>query len=141
MKTIKPAVQELYELMFAMGRLLKHQMNVDGFGPSFYLHFETLRYLHESGDTDMRELAHYLRIAAPSATGLVDALVTDKLVVRKNDPADRRRVILAIAPAGLSMLKKAAQHRMRAFARVTAPLTAANQRELARILRIIIEHN
>ena len=132
--------RRLSELMFEMGRLLKHQMSVDGYGPSFYLHLETLRYLAESRDSDMRDLARYLRISAPSATGLIDALVKQKLVVRKPDPGDRRRVLISVSQKGRATITRAAKHREAAFARVTAPLSARDREELIRILSVIT-HN
>jgi len=131
----------LYELMFEMGRLLKHQMSVDGYGPSFYLHLEILRFLADAPDSDMRELAQYLRVTAPSATGLVDALIAQKLVIRKPDPKDRRRVLISLSPKGDATIKKAARHREAAFARITTPLSRSDRMELIRILSIITHRN
>jgi DNA-binding MarR family transcriptional regulator len=135
-----PDQDRLSELMFEMSRLLKHQFAADGYGPSFYLHLETLRYLQES-QTDMRDLAHYLRIAAPSATGLVNALVKQGLVVRKPDITDRRRVLLTVSAKGIRTLADACKRREAAFARVIEHLTAADRKELARILSVITKRS
>ncbi|HEX7651589.1 MAG TPA: MarR family transcriptional regulator [Candidatus Paceibacterota bacterium] len=128
---------QLFPLMFEMGRLLKHQFSVDGYGPSSYLHLETLRHLREAGTLDMGAVAGYLRVAAPSATALVNALARDGLIIRKPDAQDRRRVLLSVSAKGVRTLEDAAKRREAAFARLTAPLSAADRKEMARILTII----
>jgi DNA-binding MarR family transcriptional regulator len=134
----KPSGKRLGELLFELLRVMKQQMNAQGYGPSSYLHLETLRYLAEAGeDADMRDIAEYLRVSAPSATGLVDALVREKLVTRRSDPADRRRVRISVSKKGKKAVADAVKHRAAAFARITATLTRADCEELIRILTII----
>ena len=128
---------ELFPLMFEMGRLLKHQVSVDGYGPSTYLHLETLRYIREASKPDMQAVADYLRVSSPSVTRLVGTLVSDGLLVRVPDAEVSRRILLALTPAGKRMLDQAAQRREKAFARVIEPLAARDRTELARILTII----
>ncbi|MDB5265655.1 MAG: MarR family protein [Parcubacteria group bacterium] len=128
---------EIFSLMFEMGRLLKHQVAVDGSGPSTYLHLETLRYIQEAGKPDMQAVAEYLRVKSPSATRLIGALVTDGLLARVLDADDRRRVLLTLTPSGKRMLDVATQTRAKAFARVIAPLSAKDRAEFARLLTII----
>jgi DNA-binding MarR family transcriptional regulator len=140
MKRAAHETDRLSELMFEMGRLLKHQMSVDGYGPSFYLHLETLRFIAERESVDMREVAVYLRISAPSATGLIDALARQKLVERSADKNDRRRVCVKLTKKGMSTIEKAKTHRAEAFARVTKPLSPKDRAELIRILTIITSH-
>lgn len=132
------SAKDLFPLMFEMGRLLKHQFSVDGCGPSSYLQLETLRYVGETGEPDMRDIARYLRIAAPSATALVDSLVADGLLTRAPDAVDRRRVRLAVSAKGAKMLRTVEERRLKAFARVVSPLSAKDRSEFARIMRVII---
>jgi DNA-binding MarR family transcriptional regulator len=148
MKNAKPArkapakavsARDLFPLMFEMGRLLKHQFSVDGCGPSSYVQLETLRFVAETGEPDMRDIAQYLRIAAPSATALADSLVKEGLLTRAEDPVDRRRVRLAVSAKGARQLRDTDERRAAAFARVVAPLSARDRAEFARIMRVIIE--
>jgi DNA-binding MarR family transcriptional regulator len=129
---------EISSLMFEMGRMLKHQVAVDGVGPSTYLHLETLRYIQEKGQPDMQAVAEYLRIKSPSATRLINALVSDGLLKRVPDAADRRRILLALTPSGMRLLDTTTRKRAEAFARVIEPLSAGDRKEFARLLRIII---
>lgn len=133
----KTSTAEIFSLMFEMGRLLKHQVSVDGCGPATYLHLETLRYIQEKGTPDMQEVAEYLRVKSPSATRLINALVTDGLLKRVPDPADRRRIMLSLTPSGVRMLDTATKKRTQAFARVIEPLSEKDRIEFARLLTII----
>jgi DNA-binding MarR family transcriptional regulator len=123
--------------MFEMGRLLKHQVAVDGSGPSTYLHLETLRYIQEAGKPDMQAVADYLRVKSPSATRLIGTLVSEGLLARVPDKIDRRRILLSLTPSGKRMLDAATRTRAQAFARVIAPLSAKDRAEFARLLAII----
>jgi DNA-binding MarR family transcriptional regulator len=140
MKASTPSAKRLNELMFELVRLMKQRMSTVGYSPSFYIHLETLRYLIESKDADMRDIAKYLRVSAPSATGLVDALVREKLASRIADRTDRRRVRIAVTKKGKQTVAKATKHREAVFARITAPLSSRDRGELIRILTTITHH-
>jgi DNA-binding MarR family transcriptional regulator len=129
----------LYELLFGFMRKCKQQMSAEGGSPMTYLHLETLRFLAEAARPDMGEVAAYLRVAAPSATAIVNALADDGLIARKPDPEDRRRVLLAVTAKGDRALEAAGKRRAEAFARIIEPLSAADRSEFARILTIITE--
>ena len=59
-------------------------------------------YLQE-GPVHMSKLAAGLGVALPSATGIVDRLVERDLVIREEDPEDRRLVLCALTPEGQRM--------------------------------------
>jgi DNA-binding MarR family transcriptional regulator len=129
----------LYELLFGFMRKCKQQMTADGASPMTYLHLETLRFLKEGESPDMKAVAAYLRVAAPSATAIVNALADDGLIARKPDPKDRRRVLLAVTAKGDRAIEAAGKRRAEAFARIIEPLSAADRSEFARILATITE--
>lgn len=52
-------------------------------------------------------LADLLSLSPPSVTSLLDGLAARELVVRKPDPADRRRVVLALTAKGKRVAAKA----------------------------------
>lgn len=54
----------------------------------------------------MRELAHELEVGESAATAVVDRLVRQGLVLRKDDPSDRRVVRLALSDTGESLVIK-----------------------------------
>jgi DNA-binding MarR family transcriptional regulator len=64
-----------------------------------------------SGGIAVGDLAAHLLLKHHTAVGLVDRLVCAKLVVRKPDPDDRRRVLLTLAPKATKALEiLSAQH-------------------------------
>ncbi len=64
-----------------------------------------LTYLRGQSVT-MRELAKELEVGESAATAVVDRLVRQGLVVRRDDPADRRVVRLALSDSGESLVTK-----------------------------------
>ena len=90
--------------------------------------FRALRVLRRHGVMRLSELSDWLRIAARSATEVIDALESRHLVARRPDPDDRRAVLGAIGAARGTEAE-------RAFGQ----LTAADRADLIRILRKLRE--
>lgn len=67
---------------------------------------KVLYLLGVHGELHMSELSALLGVSLPTVSGLVDRLVDGGFARRRDDPADRRQVIVAIAPAGLTMLDR-----------------------------------
>jgi DNA-binding MarR family transcriptional regulator len=57
----------------------------------------------------MGEIAVRAGVPAPTATRLVDRLVADGLAYRRNDPWDRRRVLVYVSPDGHALVERAAK--------------------------------
>ena len=71
-----------------------------------------LRACPEDEQVSINDLAQQLLIKHNSAVGLVDRLVTKKLVVRESSETDRRRVELRLTPRGREVLADlASMHR------------------------------
>jgi len=80
------------------------------------------------GPVTVGSLAEWLGVRPHSAVGLVNRLVTLKLVARVADPADRRRMRLRLtkrAEAKLAALSQIHRAELRRFSSVLAPLLAA----------------
>ncbi len=56
------------------------------------------------GSIPMSDLVARLGVTVPTVTGIVDHLVERGLVVRRVTPADRRRVVIEITPAGVDLI-------------------------------------
>lgn len=69
--------------------------------------WRVVRVLAEAGQLDATEVALRASILAPSLTRIIRNLEDRKLIKRKKDASDGRRVILEIAPAGAALIKKA----------------------------------
>jgi DNA-binding MarR family transcriptional regulator len=74
--------------------------------------------LKDHGRQTVGGLARLLKIAEPSASLLVDKLVSRELVKRDTDPEDRRRTLVALSPAGddlMIRLRRSREDQLRAW--------------------------
>jgi DNA-binding MarR family transcriptional regulator len=69
--------------------------------------FRTMRFIQRNPDSSLSDLAEHLGLTLPSASKLVDGLVKQKLVTRKESAADRRRVTLMLTQIGTSIVDSA----------------------------------
>ena len=82
---------------------------------------------HRSGVSTIGDLARHLAIRPNSAVGLVNRLARAGYVVRRDDPADKRRAVLLLTKSGDAVLRKlSASHRaeLRRLAPLLKPLIA-----------------
>ena len=69
--------------------------------------FRALGFLDRNPGACLSELSDHLGIARPTASIIVDRLVQRHLVVRTDDPQERRRVALRLTPDGMQLLQQA----------------------------------
>ena len=69
--------------------------------------FRTLRFIQRNPDSSLSHLAEHLGLTLPSVSKLVDGLVKQKLITRKESTADRRRITLVLTQAGASIVDTA----------------------------------
>jgi DNA-binding MarR family transcriptional regulator len=67
---------------------------------------KTLYLIAASGELHMSELVARLGVSLSTVSGLVERLVDAGWAVRRDDPADRRQVMVAITPAGAAFLER-----------------------------------
>jgi DNA-binding MarR family transcriptional regulator len=60
--------------------------------------------LGQRGPVPQRVLAEALKVTARAVTGLVDALVAQKLVTRQAHPTDRRATLVTLTPRGETLV-------------------------------------
>ncbi len=69
--------------------------------------FRTLNFVKRSPETSLSELADHLGLTLPSASKIVEGLVSDKLITRRDSATDRRRMQLSLTRSGEDILGKA----------------------------------
>jgi DNA-binding MarR family transcriptional regulator len=94
-----------------------------------------LRMLTRHGVMRLSSLSDHLRIAARSATEVVDGLETRGLVERRPDPGDRRATLVEVTEHGTSVLDAIRAVSGTAAERAFDRLSQADRAHLARILR------
>ncbi len=97
-----------------------------------------LGVLMNHGGLRLSELAEHLRIAARSATEVVDDLQGRELVERHPDPADRRATLVTLTDKGAAAGAAIRDARASASHDFFATLTESDRAELARILQALL---
>lgn len=67
---------------------------------------KVLYLLGVSGDLHMSELVTRLGVSLSTVSGLVDRVVEAGLAVRREDPADRRQVVVGLTPTGAEFVDR-----------------------------------
>jgi DNA-binding MarR family transcriptional regulator len=98
-----------------------------------------LRTVVEHGSVRPSALAEHLRIAARSATEVVDALEERGLVQRGPDPDDRRATLVAPTAAARTELAQVDRVRREHSERFLAVLSDRDRATLDRILRVLVD--
>lgn len=87
-------------------------------------HVLMLGYLQEKGQARPSEIANELGLRPPTVTHLSDKLLKRKLIVRMQDPNDRRNILFTITEEGRHILQRANVKghdlRRKMFARLSA---------------------
>jgi DNA-binding MarR family transcriptional regulator len=94
-----------------------------------------LQVLRRHGTMRLSELSDHLRIAARSATEVVDGLETRGLARRRPDPDDRRATLVELTGEGSRLLETIQAARGTEAERLFSRLSDADRADLARILR------
>ena len=102
------------------------------------IELSTVRVLHAVDQAptppSIGTVAATLAIDPSTASRLVDQRVTEGLVSRSPDPDDRRRLVLALTPAGRALLDELAASRTTMLEEVTADWTSADIVALEQLL-------
>jgi homoprotocatechuate degradation regulator HpaR len=72
--------------------------------------WRVLRALEHHGDLDFGGLGDECRLLGPSLTRIVRALEAKRLLTRRADPQDQRRMILSLSDTGRTLLQRVAPH-------------------------------
>jgi DNA-binding MarR family transcriptional regulator len=98
-----------------------------------------LMALQCQGACTMGAVGGRLGVTPRNVTQLVDGLEAEGLVTREPHPADRRATVLRLTPQGMHVCKESMLANHEAAAVLFERLTAAERRDLARVLTKLIE--
>ena len=84
----------------------------------------SLMFIDFEGNTNLRKLAAALGVTPPNATGIVDRLVEQELVSRKENQEDRRMVALTVTDKGKAVLEKLRERKTSHMSAILARLSA-----------------
>lgn len=96
--------------------------------------WRVLRVLMEQGPLELTVLASEACLLLPSLTRMVRPLLDEGLITRSTPPDDRRKTVVAIAPAGEALIRAHAVESARIFARIETEFGAARLEQLLDLL-------
>ncbi len=131
---------QIMSLMFETKRRLaskfRHKKN---FLPEDLIKTEILTYLRKNKNSNMKKVARFLGITPPSATALVDKLVINKYLDRRQDPNDRRKIILIVTKKGEKFIKTFHNNFQEIIKNCLSPLNKKDKKDLIRIYNKLLD--
>lgn len=99
--------------------------------------FRALGYIRRHPGASLSALAEHIGLTLPSASKLVEGLVERRLVMRRVDVDDRRRMTLDLTAKGRDLLESAYNSALGAMARYLARLSDQERADVLRAMEIL----
>jgi len=121
--TPEQVASQVFEVVPGVMRSLRAQMREAREGDLSVTQFRVLGFIDRHKGTSLSDVADHIGLSLPSMSKIVDGLVTQRLVGREFDRADRRRMTLTLTPRGRSVLEAARAETRTAVAKSLGGLT------------------
>ncbi len=110
----------LPQLMDAFRGVMRRQLDPALSVPQF----RALRFVAQSPDASVSELAAFLGVTLPTASAMVDRLLKAELVAARVSARDRRRTELEATARGVALMEQVRRGAQRELAQRLGPLTS-----------------
>jgi DNA-binding MarR family transcriptional regulator len=132
--------EAIMETMMHVGRIVRNSMHISSsIAELTLLQLETLIYLARNPQVHMVEVANYFHITKPTATSMLNKLVSLKLVKRDENKLDRRVVRVNLSELGKNLLEETQKKKKEKFTAILAELSQEDKEHLLRITNTIFE--
>jgi len=101
--------------------------------------FWALDYLDRNGNSKMNNLAKHLKISPPATTGLIDRLILQGLVVRKDDFHDRRMIWIELTVKGRGIIKSINKQKTETLIKVFKNISPEDREHYLGILEQVVK--
>ena len=101
------------------------------------LQFAALVKLSDLGEVSQNHLGRLIAMDAATMQGVIRRLFTRRLIDRRPDPTDRRRILLRLSPSGTSLLAECIANGFTVTDRTLEPLSPSERASLLGLLRRI----
>ncbi len=99
--------RKIHEWVFHLENRYMVKSGIDKtFGEFSFAQMRAIKIVKSKRQVSISELAELLQVSAPSASTMVERLVERRVLVRKPDPDDRRKVIVTISPDMVSITEQ-----------------------------------
>jgi MarR family transcriptional regulator, organic hydroperoxide resistance regulator len=103
-----------------------------------YAQAQVLFQVARNPNTLMTDVARTFGITLPAVTQVVDRLVTKKFLERRENPRDRRQVLLAVTGMGQALVQELEQAQLEALDSVLDRLQNGERKEAIRALERLV---
>lgn len=101
--------------------------------------FRTLVVLEGHGEINLNRLAELLDVNASTAMRMIDRLLAAGMVIRRDNPANRREVLLGLTQRGRGLVRRVTAKRRKEIARIVTALPPGQRAGLTEALRSFAE--
>jgi DNA-binding MarR family transcriptional regulator len=137
MGDLSACAHELLAVAPLVMKAVRVAMRDQGPGDLSVSQFMALSFLDQHDGASLSELADHLGFQLPSASRLVDCLVEQGLLTRRQRAENRRCVSLAVTARGRAVSQAALTFAERYVGERLAPLAESDQAEVLRSLRML----
>ena len=117
----------------------RHESNYLSRGKITLPQLWVLEYLSRKKGCPMNELAQFLSVSRPAATGLVDRLIAQGLVHREGDRQDRRVVRVEISAKGRRIVSHIWEQKRRMIVDVFGQISPVDRTQYLAILQRVVK--
>jgi DNA-binding MarR family transcriptional regulator len=103
-----------------------------------YAQAHVMFHVARNPNTLMTDVARTFGITLPAVTQVVDRLVAKKLVERRDNPRDRRQVLLAVTPGGQALVRELEHAQLEGLDTVLDRLENGERKEVIRSLELLV---
>lgn len=119
------------DLLRKVNRFLRAgDLDIDAVAELTMAQLRVLFRLHNHGAITSGKLAASLHVTLPTITSVIDRMIGHDLVERRDDPNDRRRVIVALSKDGEALVERIQQGRRQRLTLLIDALDGEDLRDL-----------
>ena len=132
--------RKVHEWVFQLeNRYMAKTGTGNAFSEFSFAQMRPLRIVKTRGPLSITELAELMNVSAPSASTMVDRLVEKGTLIRKPDPADRRKVIVTASPDMVAISEQIEKEIFQSFVDLVEKLGPEVAADWSRLLDRITE--
>lgn len=99
--------------------------------------FSTLMTLHKQGPCAISEIAEELGVSSAAASQMVDRMVNDGIILRSEDPNDRRVKLISLSERGGQLLRENYDARRKWLGELIESLSDAEKQQVHQVFEIL----
>ncbi len=99
----------------------------------------SLFYLYHRGPGSVNDLANYLGVTMAAVSQLLDGLISAGLVLRSENPDDRRMKLLALTEKGLALVEKSKFQRHAWLSDLSEVLSDSEKEQLLPSIELLVQ--